>query len=278
MVTHRFTVNVPNPEPKPVTARLHLARVTPNALRALALDVPITDLKVLDAGITLDPCASKGERDLQLRLAPFSSADVHVVITTAPVDPRRGGTTAFNLVDERGGNVVGGVLLACADRVIPEGPGQVVNTPRPCPVVLAKAPYPIAIGGDPTTPPANATFPQGQALELVAQITNPRKVRLQDVQVYLEHLGTSDASFVPATWNVGTLDPGAVFYATWSVFTSGVLTGAFRASIVVSSQSTDATRLSGELEIGRKRVDARPPRAATRAKSTATRRGKNARR
>jgi len=261
MAVHRFSVHVPNPDPRSALVRLRLRKVTPKRLAALALDMPPHELEVTSAGITQDPCAEHGPREVTLKLAARSSADVFVVIGTAAPPRRRGGAVAFDLVDERGNRPAGGVLLACIDRPGPEAPGSVIVPKKPCPVVLARAPYPVAPQSDPRKPAGGPTLAAGGTVELVAPLTNPRKTTLSGVRAYLEHLGVSDASFAPLTWNVGDLAPGDIFYATWPIM-AGTSTGVFHASIVVTSKGADPVRLDGTLRVGRK-TDDRPPAGAS---------------
>jgi hypothetical protein len=268
MTVHRFTVNIPNGEARGVTVRLRLQRVTAKSVAALGLGLPESALEVESAGITLDPCADEGKPELVLKVQAYSSRDVNVVIATAAAGPKRGGVTAFNLIDERGGKVAGGVMLACVDRVGPEPAGQVIKPPRPCPVVLAGDPYPLAAHGDPSKPPAAKILTGGTAVELVVPITNPRSSTLSEVQVYLEHLGVSDATFAPATWNVGDFAPGAVFYATWPVSTAGRSRGTFTTSVVVASARADPVRLEATLRIGT-RSDSPQKEKTTRARVAA---------
>ena len=81
-------------------------------------------------------------------------------------------------------------------------------------------------------------------------LTNKTRAALPNVQAYLEHLGGSDAAFTPTIWNIGTLAPKQAFYATWAVRPMGSKIGAFTASIVVSSDGTDPTRLLVPISIG----------------------------
>jgi hypothetical protein len=55
----------------------------------------------------------------------------------------------------------------------------------------------------------------------VAPLTNPTAAPLHGVRAYLEHLGGSVAGFTPTSWNIGTLAPGQVFYATWPLQAGG---------------------------------------------------------
>lgn len=267
MTVHRFPVNVPNPEGQSVAVHLRLQKLSAERLVALGLDIPKGELDVVHAGITRDPCADLGERELELKLAARTSTDVYVVITTGGAGGRRGGATAFNVIDERGGAVAGGVLLTCVERPGPAPAGQLIHAHRPCPVVLAQDAYVIDLAGDPRKPRAK-TLSTADAFEFVVPLTNPRKSALREVTVYLEHLGISDATFEPATWNVGTMTPGDVFYATWTVRT-GWFTGALRGSVVVASSNTDAVRLDA---LARIRERQRPDASSVRRRPTRRRR------
>jgi hypothetical protein len=141
---------------------------------------------------------------LKLKLQPFSTVEVYVVVNTAP--SRKSGIAAFHLVDRRKRKVVGGVFLVCTNPPFTEPGGQVVSTPNPCPAVLAADLYSIVPGSDPSKASGTAFMQVGSTMELVGQITNPIATPLKYAQVYLEHLGVSNAEFTPGTWNMGTLE------------------------------------------------------------------------
>jgi hypothetical protein len=267
MTVHRFPVNVPNADGQSVAVHLRLQKLTAERLARLGVDIPKGELEVVHAGITADPCAEVGEREFELKLPARTSTDVYVVITTGATSGRKGAATAYNLIDERGGVVAGGVLLTCVERTSPASAGQVVAARRPCPVVLAQDAYVIDIGETPSRPRAKALSTY-DTFEFVVPVTNPRKSALREVTVYLEHLGISDATFAPAIWNVGTMAPGDVFYATWQV-TTGWFTGALRASVVVASSDTDAVRLDALARVRQKRdlLIGRVARRRTRSRS-----------
>jgi len=103
----------------------------------------------------------------------------------------------------------------------------------------------------PENVPANATITLGVEVELVVPITNPTNAKLEEVIVYLEHLGGSDADFTPLTWNVAALGPGEVFFALWPLRTIGYSTGEFNASVVVHSRRTDPVRLAARFRVTR---------------------------
>jgi hypothetical protein len=248
MTVHRFTVNLPNPDSQRASVELRLEPVRPKELSWLRHEGLKTPLKVASIIMTTDPCAERGEPKLALDLDPFRSVDVHVVVTTAPTG--QPGVTAFHLIDRRGGKDAGGVLLVCADPPFAEPKGQVVSTPNPCPIVLAKDLYAIQPGDDPAR-----SVPQpivaGRSIELVAHITNPTRGALKETRAYLEHLGGSGAEFAPGTWNAGTLLPGGAFFVTWLVRARPGVVGAFKASVVVESLKKDPVRLSGMIAITR---------------------------
>jgi hypothetical protein len=246
MTTHRFAINVPNPRDHAETVELTLEPV-PGGLEETALPLHDGSLHVERAGISLDPCDSEGARTLELKLNPFASAIVTVMVVTAP--NAKGGTTAFNLVDRRGKRVVGGVTLACVDRPLSDGQPRTISSTNPCPIVLAASPYPVGVNANPSIKPPLASITLGTPCDLVAPLTNPTKTALEDVQAYLEHLGTSDAQFTPTTWNIGTLAPGDVFYATWRLQPNGGNTGTFQSSIVVASKGKDAIRLRAPISV-----------------------------
>ncbi len=250
MTVHRFAVNVPNPAAQRASVELRLEPVRRGELSWLRHEGVKTSLEVTSTGITRDPCAERGKPELKLSLDPFTSVDVHVVVTTAP--SRKPGVAAYHLIDRRGGKDAGGVLLLCADPPFAEPRSQVVSSPKPCLIVLARDLYAIQPGDDPAKSAAKPIL-AGNSMELVAQITNPTAAALKQTRVYLEHLGGSNAEFAPGTWNVGTLARGAVFYATWSVRTFPWQFGTFNASVVVVSQGMDPVRLSGRIAITRAR-------------------------
>jgi hypothetical protein len=262
MATHRFMVNIPNPGPGTATVDLALEPARPADVRRLGLEVPRGKLKVTHAGISRDPCKA-GKPKLRLRLRAHESVDVYVNAETTAPGSAAGGTAVFNLVDRRGGRVAGGVMLACVDPALADPAGQAVPTPKPCPVDLAGNPYWVEPGEDPGKS-AGSTLPANKELDLVVPLTNPRRGAIDDVTAYLEHLGGSDAPFLPAAWNIGTLRRGDVFYATWRVTTSGTLTGAFDLSVVVQSDGTDPTRLHPRIRIS---APEEAPRARRRRRS-----------
>lgn len=251
MTNHRFTVNVPNPSAKAVTVQLHLQPAQRTDLAWLPKEHTRNGLEVLTAGLSLEPCAKEGKPTLKLKLEPYASIDVHVLVTTAAA--RKPGIAGFHLVDERKGMDPGGVFLVCMDPPFVEPAGQLVDVANPCPATLATGLYAIAPGEDPSQQGKARAIVPGEALELVAQITNPTGTRLKDVQVYLEHLGASNLGFTSGTWNVGNLDKGDVFYATWPVFLPAPQAGSFQASIVVTSQGKALTRLQGSFALGARR-------------------------
>jgi hypothetical protein len=252
METHRFTVNVANPNPAGASVELRLQRVTPADVAALSLDVPDGELEVTSAGISRNRGETTARKLLNVELAPYASVDVHVDVSTANASPGSGGTAAFNLVDVRRRKRVGGVMVVCVQRAGPERAGQDIPASKACPVVLARKAYAVAPGSDPGQAPANNEIPAMSDVELVAPITNPRKGALRDVEVYLEHVGLSDATFAPRTWNVGALAPNEVFFAAWPLHTTAT-PGPFDASVVVKSRGKQPVRLSAQGDIARVR-------------------------
>jgi hypothetical protein len=265
MAVHRFTVNVPNQTPRAAAPELRLEPVSGRDLRRLGLRFPKGKLRVERSGIAREPCA-EGEQTLKLRLRALESVDVYVTAVTDPADPAVGGAVAFNLTDWRDGRVAGGVLLACVDPPLADPAGQVIPTARPCPVTLARDLYTVAVGADPSKP-GRRTLPLGATVDLVAPLTNPRSRRLTEVTAYLEHLGGSDATFVPTAWNIGALGRGDVFFATWTVSADGFLVGSFDVSVVVQSAGTDLTRLRAPIRVAPERDERRGarPRRTSRA-------------
>jgi hypothetical protein len=197
--------------------------------------------------MSLDSCAEEGSETLKLRLPPLTCRDVYVFIET--VTTTQHGAVGFHLVDQRGGQDVGGVLLTCVSPAFVEPASQSVPAGRPCPAVLARAPYLIVAGDDPSQVPTKP-IPPSASLELVAPITNPTAKPLKGTIAYLEHLGTSGVTFTPGTWNIGSLDAGAVFFASWPI-QPGAAVASFDATVVVVSQGKDAVRLQGVIRLPR---------------------------
>jgi hypothetical protein len=251
MKTHRFTINVPNPTETTVVVDL---RLEPDSVSGLKppLDVPRAALKLTAFFLSLQPCAPEGPSKLTLTLKPYTSVDVYVTAVTAdPPSQRDGGTAAVQVIDRRGGKVVGGAMFVCVDGPASVSPGTFLPTKRPCPVALAKNPYGVPLDGHPTKAIIK-TLPLAATFTLVVPITNPGGRALLDVTVYLEHLGRTGAAFLPGRWNVGTLTPGQVFYATWTVM-SGSRPGTFQASVVVESRNADPTRLMAPVRMSEER-------------------------
>jgi len=247
MTSHSFTVNVPNPTAKPVSVQLRLEPGKASDLPAFPREKRRGALQVLDARLALDPCAESGKPNLKLKLGPYESVDVYAVVDTGPA--KKPGATGFHLIDSRNGKDVGGVFLVCVDPPLVDTVGQVIATKNPCPATLATAVYPVVPDDDPSKVPATPVIQPGDASDLVAAITNRTRKPLTGVQIYLEHLGASNATFVPGLWNAGVLQKGDVFYATWRVQTSTWQSGSFRASVVVGADGFDPVRLDTDLVI-----------------------------
>ena len=245
MATHNFTVNIPNPAARGTTAELRLERVRATQLRKLDLPLPEGRLELEHAGIAREPCA-RGEKALKLRLKAYESIDVYVTIETAPADPAVGGAAALNLVDRRA-DQEGGVLLLAVDPPLGDLPGNAVPAPNPCPVTLVQPAYFVDVDGNPTKA-VRQTLPLGQTMDLVAPLVNRSRSRLTSVTAYLEHLGASDATFVPTLWNIGALRRQP-FYAVWTVTAHGTLAGTSEISIIVEDTSTDPTRITVPIRI-----------------------------
>lgn len=251
MTTHRFSVNVPNPTAKATSVLLSLKPEKKADLKHLRLASHQSTLEVVNAYLATDLCATKGEPELKVKLKPYTSVDVYVIIQTAP--SKKPASVFYNLIDQRGTKVVGGVLIACQEPNIPDSPGSLINTKNPCPVKLATDIYIAAVNGDPRKPIPKNKITFGTSVEIVAPITNPTSKPLKDVVVYLEHLGISGIEFEPGAWNVGTLDSKNVFYATWVTRFNPGQNSIFHASIVVASQGKDPVRLNGSFEFSGKK-------------------------
>lgn len=247
MAQHRFKVNVPNPTAHSVVAQLRLEPGKTADLPELPRDYRRGTLKVERAGLSVDPCAESGKRELKLRLEAHASIDVYLIVDTAAA--KKPGAAGLHVIDSRGGKDVGGVFVVCVEPPLVEPVGAVVPTHRPCPASLADL-FPVAPGSKPDKTRMIAVRP-GDGIELVALIAADRA--LKGVQVYLEHLGTCNAAFLPATWSVGSVQKGDVFAATWALQTSAWQTGTFRASVVVVADGFDPTRLNGDFTIGQRK-------------------------
>ena len=240
MPLHRFTINVPNPSPKAVVATLRLAPARRGGILE-RLDVPRGKLEVLSVGLTRHPCKKGTQKRMAVKLGPRESVDIHVLAEVGAT--RADGSATFHVTDERNGRVVGGVTVVCVARSGAQHPGSVVAAPGLCPVKLARDAYVVRPDADPATP-TGRSIALGTTVELVVPITNPTAAPLPGVAVYLEHLGTSDATFRPTTWNAGDLSPKETFFAAWEVNATGAAAGAFHASVVALSPKHNPVRLS----------------------------------
>ncbi len=247
MAQHRFKVNVPNPTDRSVAVQLRLEPGSSADLLELPREYRRGALKVEAAGLTFDPCATVGRPMLKLKLAARASVDVYAIVATAAA--KKPGAAGLHVIDNRGGKDVGGVFVVCVDPPLADTVGVVVPTRRPCPASLADL-YIVARGSEPDKANAVALLP-GDAGALVTVIAAGQA--LKGVQVYLEHLGTGNAEFVPGNWNIGSVKRGDTFIAHWALQTSAWQTGTFRASIVVVADGFDPTRVNGDFTIGQRK-------------------------
>jgi hypothetical protein len=247
MATHRFPVHVPNPAANAASVMLTLKAVSKAEIKKLRLDTSLSPLKVTGSFISMDACAEKGVKELAVKLKPYSSMDVYVTIQTAP--SKRPGSVFYNLIDRRGPKTVGGVLLVCQEPSMPAYGGVVVNTKNPCPVVLASDIYITEEDGDLSKPMAKNKIPFNTVVEIVAPVTNPTSQPLHDVVVYLEHLGISGLEFEAGVWNVGTLEPGDIFYAAWKTKLTSRQHTMLQASVVAGSHRKEPVRLKSTFEM-----------------------------
>jgi len=245
MPTHRFAVNVPNPGEKSQIVDLRLEAL--KHVRGVKFRLPQGSLRIDHAGLSLDPCGDECPKTLKVKLKGHTGATITVVVVTAPGGK---GAAAFHLVDRRGGKQSGGVTLACVEPPLVDPAGLSIPAAHPCPIVPFGKPYFVGPDSDPAKEPWQPNVTLGIACDLVVRLTNPTKAVVGGVQAYIEHLGGSDASFRPTTWNIGKLAPGDVFYATWRLNPCGSKTGTFQTSIVVSSIKKDATRLRVPIVVG----------------------------
>lgn len=245
MKTHKFSVNVPNPTDKPVDVKLSLKAASIKDISgALPPEVSKSQLQILKAGISLDACKGTTKKSLNLKLKPFSSVQVYVMAESA--DSKKQAVAGFHIVDTRKSKTAGGVLLICSNASLTEPAGVFITSPNCCPAVLVKKLYGVNPGEDVTRPRFRA-IPSGKEIELIAQIINPTAKPLQDIKIYLEHLGGANAEFSPGTWNAGILNKGDVFYASWKLQSSNWLRSEFAPSIVVSSQGSEPVRLTSKI-------------------------------
>ena len=207
-------------------------------LTRLGYKVPRRPLAVEQTFFNTAPCSTAGEDQITVRLGPRESTVVYLTVMTKAT--RVAGVAAFNVVDERNGTPAGGVMVICADPPLADLPGSLVHSANPCPIAVATHPYPVPVGEDPSKQ-ANTPLRPGDEVELVIPLTNPTGGVISEVTAYLEHLGSSDCTLAPGMWNVGTLEPGDVFFATWRI-TVGESVGDFQGSVVVSSAGTEHTR------------------------------------
>lgn len=142
------------------------------------------------------------------------------------------------------------MTLVCVERLGAEHPGSIVTVPNLCPVTLAGDPYFVPFGADPTKG-VEKTIAVGSTMVYVVPITNPTGAIVPDVRVYLEHVGTIDAAFRQATWNIGAFRPNDIFFAAWTVSARGAAYGTFHASVVALSATHEAVRLSVPLGLRR---------------------------
>jgi hypothetical protein len=102
-------------------------------------------------------------------------------------------------------------------------------------------------------------IPAGYDVDVVAWITNTTEATLGDATAYLEHLGGADAEFRPATWNLGSFEPGGRFPLRWRIRGAPQATGDWQASIVVAASGFDPIRLRPSIAFGKlERVEAVP--------------------
>jgi hypothetical protein len=245
MAIHRFAINVPNPSAQGVAAELRLEPVK-KGLPGVTPPLPDGQLRVENAGLSLDPCGDAGKDVLGLKLAPFSSAAVTAAVTIASGK----GVAAYHVVDRRDGKIAGGVTIVCTEPALQDAPGQVIAAPHPCPVTLAGTSYEVMPDADPSKRSTQTGVQPGADCDFVAPLINATGKPIEGVVAYLEHLGGADASFVPMTWNIGAMKPKDLFFATWRIHPAGGKTGSFRATLVLRSSGSDPTRISAPLTIG----------------------------
>ena len=73
--------------------------------------------------------------------------------------------------------------------------------------------------------------------------------------MYLEHLDASAVAFDPVTWTLGDMEPGATFWATWTIDARGARAGVYEASIVVRDDDHEAIRLRAAFRVPSGRQD-----------------------
>lgn len=250
---HKFAINVPNPSEKLAEVMLSLKPASSKDIStAVVPELVKNKLHILKAGISLDGCGNVSKKSLKLTLKPFSS--IHVYVNVESSLSKKQEVAGLHLVDTRKGKITGGVLLICTSKPLIESPVTVITSPNACSAVLAKGLYGIEVGKA-VTKPQFRVVPSGKEIEMVAQITNPTANPLQNTRVYLEHLGGANAEFDPGIWNIGTLNKGEIFYATWKIRSKTWLRGYFEPSIVVSSQGSEPTRITDRILFASKDKD-----------------------
>lgn len=245
MTPHRriVDVSVPNATDVPVAALVRIAPTTVG-IKGLGFDRHRT-LKASAYGLSTDLCeraaAESLPRELKLEIGPYDTAVVRVIVET--MDPEDGtpAYTAFAVTDTRGGTVVGGVTVVAATAP----PLDVANPPPrdPCPLTIADGIYTVEMGASPANRSTPGTVPTDRPRQLVAPVVNTTTEVLKDAVVYLEHLDASDVAFEPVTWTLGNMEPGAMFWATWTVDARNARPGEYEASVVVLDDGHEAIRL-----------------------------------
>lgn len=267
-----ITIQLPNPTDRDVRVEVRLETVPEDQLSSLGIDLPSERLRLrtarmttLSRSSTFVGCLSAiqmtlvafvrwligrpGEvrvRPLHVRIGPQSTTAVRVSIATIGAK----GVAAMRLVDVRDGRVVGGVTIVVLEGVV-EPVGHPIPAENPCPILLTEEPFWLPAPAEPNARRLGGPLPAGSDVKLVAWLTNPTKEPLEDATAYLEHLGGADAEFRPATWNLGSFEPGATFPATWLVRAQPSTSGSWTSSIVVESKGFEPIRLRHPIAFGR---------------------------
>jgi hypothetical protein len=230
-------IAVPNGSDRRVDVTLAIRAIPARELARLNLGLPRrTALRVAGFGLHAgNPCrlprVGTAPKQLTVTLEPYDTVTVRAIIDT--LEGPRGGAAAFAVTDVRGGQVVGGATIVCANP-LPAGARPPAPDPTdPCPLVPVDDAYVIDPDGDPGVRGTPLVVPAGRPVEIVVPIANPAAVHLHEARAWLEHLGGSGVAFTPRTWTLGEMEAGAGFWPTWPVDATGATPGRHEGSIVV---------------------------------------------
>jgi hypothetical protein len=250
MSTRRLVdIAVPNATDAPAVVLIRIAHS--NRLPGSLSFGEGSPLDVRGFGLTTDRCdpspCEKLPHEVTLKIGPRDMAFVRVVVETIDPPAGRPAHAVFEVTDERQGAIVGGVtVVATTTPPIDTGDPKPAN---PCPLVLAGDLYTVELGESPDVKAPPAVVAADRPRQLVVPITNSSSDHLERAVAYLEHLDTSNVRFDPVTWTLGSMEPGATFWTTWTIDARGAEPGAFEASIVVRDEKHDPIRLRASFRV-----------------------------